>query len=284
MLYYLLYPLRDQFFGFNLLRYISFRSAAAFVTALIVTFIFGPMIIRKLQRREIGEAIRDDGPQSHHAKAGTPTMGGLIVLLGVVVPVLLFGRIDNLYTWLMIGSTVWMGLVGFLDDYLKVVKKYPKGLIGRYKLMGQVGWGLIVGLAVTLAPQYSDIRWMSSLPFLKDLVINFGWFYIPMVIFVITATSNAVNLADGLDGLAIGLVAIATIAWAGMSYVTGRVDFSDYLNVLYIPGSGELTVYCAALIGASLGFLYFNCNPAQIFMGDTGALALGGRWARWPFF
>lgn len=276
MLYHFLFPLRRVFFGFNLLGYITVRSAAAAVTALVVTFTVGPWIIRWLKRVQICEEIRHDGPETHKKKAGTPTMGGLIVLFSILVPVFLFGRLDNIYTQLMIVATFWMGGVGFLDDYLKVVKKCPKGLIGRYKLMGQVLLGIGVGLVVTFSQEYTGVRWYSSVPFFKNLMINFSWFYIPMVVFVITATSNAVNLTDGLDGLAIGLVCIATLAWAGMSYVTGRVDFSRYLNELYLKGAGELTVYCASLIGASLGFLWFNSHPASVFMGDTGALALGG--------
>lgn len=275
MFYHLLYPLRDAFIGFNLLGYITFRGAAAAVTALIISFVVGPSIIRWIKNKNIGETIRQEGPQTHLAKDGTPTMGGLIVLCAVIVPVLLFARLDNLYIQLMIISTLWMGLVGFVDDYLKVIKKYPKGLIGRYKLLGQIILGLIIGLVVTFSKQYDGIHWYSSVPFFKNLMINFSWFYIPMVIFVVTATSNAVNLTDGLDGLAIGLVGIASMAWAGMSYVMGRVDFSSYLNQLYLPGAGELTIFCAALIGAALGFLWFNCHPAQIFMGDTGALSLG---------
>jgi phospho-N-acetylmuramoyl-pentapeptide-transferase len=243
---------------------------------LLVTFFIAPKVIRWLRRNQIGERIREDGPESHHAKAGTPAMGGIIVLIAVLVPVLLFSRLDNQYIQLMIGATVWMGIVGFIDDYLKVVKKYRKGLIAKYKFAGQVIWGLVVSLAVTFSNEYGGVQWYSSVPFFKNLLVNFGWFYVPMVIFVVTATSNAVNLTDGLDGLAIGLVGIAAVAWAGMSYVTGRVDFSGYLNVMYLKGAGELTVYCAALIGASIGFLWYNCHPAEVFMGDTGALALGG--------
>ena len=276
MLYHLLYPLRDLFFGFNLLGYITFRSASAAVTALIISLFIGPFIIRKIKEWNIGEEIRDDGPQSHLQKSGTPTMGGIIVLCSIIVPVMLFGRWDNLYLRLVTLSTIWMGFVGFIDDYLKVIRKYPKGLIARYKLLGQIVLGLIVGLMVTLASEYEGIHWYSSVPFFKNLMIYFGWFYIPMVIFVIAGTSNAVNLSDGLDGLAIGLVGIAALAWAGMSYVMGRVDFSGYLSQLYLDGAGELTVFCFALIGACLGFLWYNAHPAQIFMGDTGALALGG--------
>lgn len=276
MFYHFLYPLRTSFFGFNLLGYITVRSAAAAVIALVVTFLIGPKVIQWLRRNQVGEEILEDLPESHQKKAGTPTMGGIIILIGILVPVLLFARLDNLYVQLMILATVWMGAVGFLDDYLKVVKKYPKGLVARYKLLGQVTLGLIVGFVVTFAGEYDGIQWYSSIPFFKNLMLNFGWFYIPMVIFVITGTSNAVNITDGLDGLAIGLVGIAGLAWAGMSYVTGRVDFSQYLNVVYLEGAGELTIYCAALIGASLGFLWFNSYPASVFMGDTGALSLGG--------
>lgn len=275
MLYHFLYPLRIDFIGFNLLGYITVRAAAASVTALIVTFIVGPRIIRWLKRKQLGEEIREEVPETHKKKAGTPTMGGLIILCAVLVPVFLFARLDNHYVQLMIAATLWMGSVGFLDDYLKVVKKYPKGLIGRYKLVGQILFGLVVGLVVTFSSEYEGVHWYSSVPFFKNLMINFGVLYIPMVIFVITGTSNAVNLTDGLDGLAIGLVGIAALAWAGMSYVTGRVDFSRYLNIIYLEGAGELTVYCASLIGASLGFLWFNSHPASVFMGDTGALALG---------
>jgi phospho-N-acetylmuramoyl-pentapeptide-transferase len=276
MLHWLLYPLRHSFIGFNLLGYITFRSAAAAVTALLFTFIIGPRVIRFLKKNEIGEKIRKDGPQSHQKKAGTPTFGGVIILFAVLVSMLLFGRLDNLYIQLMIGTTLWFGAVGFLDDWLKVVKKVPKGLIGRYKLAGQVAWGIVVSLVVLLSSEYQGVETFSNVPFFKNFMVNFGWFYIPMVVFVITATSNAVNLTDGLDGLAIGLVGIAALAWAGISYVTGRVDFSQYLNIFYLKGAGEITVYCASLIGASLGFLWYNSHPASVFMGDTGALALGG--------
>jgi phospho-N-acetylmuramoyl-pentapeptide-transferase len=276
MLYHLLYPLRNAFFGFNLFGYITFRSAAAAVTALLLSFLIAPPVIKWLRRNQIGELIREDGPETHHSKAGTPAMGGVIILFAILVPVILFAKLNNLFIQLMIGATLWMGIVGFIDDYLKVVKKYRKGLIAKYKFAGQIIWGLVVGLVVTFSSVYHGAQWYSSVPFFKNLLINFGWFYIPMVLFVITATSNAVNLTDGLDGLAIGLLGIAGVAWAGMSYVTGRIDFSAYLNVIYLKGAGELTVYCAALVGASLGFLWYNCHPAEVFMGDTGALALGG--------
>ncbi len=275
MFYYLLFPLREYISGFNLFRYITFRSAWAAITALLISFFVGPFIINKLRQFQIGEAIRADGPKSHQQKAGTPTMGGLIILASVVIPTLLWARVANTYILLILCATVWMGLVGFLDDYLKVVKKLPKGLVARYKLLGQVLLGLLIGSVIYFSPNFEGIATLSTVPFFKDYEIDFGWFYIPMVIFVITATSNAVNLTDGLDGLAIGLVGISALAWAAIAYVTGRVDFSDYLNIRHLPGTGELTVYCAALVGASLGFLWYNAYPAQVFMGDTGALALG---------
>ncbi len=279
MLYELLFPLSKYISGFNLFQYISFRSAGAAVTALLICFVVGPRIIHQLRERLIGQTIRKEGPQTHLKKAGTPTMGGLIVLLAVLVPTLLWAR-PNLNVILVLIATVWMGAVGFLDDYLKVVKKLPKGLIGRYKIVGQVSLGLVVGCVIYFSSSFSTafegLETLTTVPFFKNYEFDFGWLYIPMVIFIITAVSNAVNLTDGLDGLAIGLVAISAIAWAGISYLSGRVDFSDYLNILYLPGAGEVTVFCAALIGAALGFLWFNTHPAQVFMGDTGSLALGG--------
>ncbi len=275
MIYYLLYPLRDYISGFNLFRYITFRSAWAAITALVISLFLGPYIIRKLHEHQIGEEIRTDGPETHLKKAGTPTMGGLIVLGSVVIPTLLWAQLDNIYVALILFSTVWMGAVGFIDDYLKVVKKAKKGLIGRYKLLGQVSLGLIVGGILYFSPQFEGINTLSTLPFFKNYEIDFGYLYIPMVIFVIAATSNSVNLTDGLDGLAIGLVGITALAWAAIAYVSGRVDFSDYLNIIYLPGTGELTVFSAALVGASLGFLWYNSYPAKVFMGDTGSLALG---------
>ncbi|MCH7754632.1 phospho-N-acetylmuramoyl-pentapeptide-transferase [candidate division KSB1 bacterium] len=275
MFYYLLYPLKEIVSGFNIFRYITFRSAAAAITALFISFVVGPYIIKKLRQKQIREEIRKDGPQSHLQKSGTPTMGGLIILAAVIIPTLLWAQVLNIYVQLILFATLWMGIVGFIDDYLKVVKKLPKGLVARYKLLGQLTLGAIVGGVIYFAPQFADISTLSTLPFFKDYEIDFGVFYIPMVIFVIIATSNSVNLTDGLDGLAIGLVGISGLAWAIIAYFSGRIDFSDYLNILYLPGAGELTVYCAALVGASLGFLWFNSHPAQVFMGDTGSLALG---------
>ncbi|MFQ5824422.1 MAG: phospho-N-acetylmuramoyl-pentapeptide-transferase [bacterium] len=275
MFYYLFFPLREYISGFNLFRYITFRSAWAAITALLISFVVGPYIIKKLRQYRIGEEIRMDGPKTHLKKAGTPTMGGLIILTAVLLPTLLWAKVANIYVLLILFSTLWMGWVGFIDDYLKAVKKLPKGLIAKYKLIGQISLGAIVGAVIYFSPQFEGISTLSTVPFFKNYEIDFGIFYIPMVIIVITATSNAVNLTDGLDGLAIGLIGISALAWAAIAYISGRVDFSDYLNIIYLPGTGELTVYCAALVGAALGFLWYNSYPAQVFMGDTGALALG---------
>jgi phospho-N-acetylmuramoyl-pentapeptide-transferase len=281
MLYHFLFHFHDQIHWLNLFRYITFRSGMAALTALLISFMVGPAIIRYLRRKQIKEEIRSDGPQSHLVKKGTPTMGGLIILCAVIVPTLLWARLDNLYVGVILLSTAWMGMVGFCDDYLKVVKKKKKGLVARYKLAGQVGLGLIVGAILLLASRHLSVNFElnltgTTMPFFKNLLLDFGILYVPMIIAVIAGTSNGVNLSDGLDGLAIGIVGIAAGAFAAIAYVTGHVQFSSYLNILYLEGAGELTVYCAALMGAALGFLWFNSFPAQVFMGDTGSLAIGG--------
>ncbi len=275
MLYHLLYPLRDFFFGFNIFKYISFRAVGAAITALLISFILGPRIIRTLQKLQIGEVIRPTGPESHLAKQGTPTMGGIIVLIAVILPTVLWSRLDNQFTLLILLSTAWMGAIGFLDDYLKVIKKLPKGLVARYKLIGQVLLGLVVGLILYYFPENAQSKTVTSLPFIANGSIDLNWFYIPLVILVITGTSNAVNLTDGLDGLATGLTAIAVLSFGAIAYATGRFDFSDYLNILYLPGTGELFVFALALAGACIAFLWYNAYPAKIFMGDTGSLAMG---------
>ncbi len=283
MLYYILEQLERLYHppGFGLIRFITFRAAAAAVTALIISFWIGPRVIRMLRRRQIGEAAKVEAPKTHLTKAGTPTMGGLIVLASVLIPTLLWGNLSNMYVLLIIFVTASLGAVGFLDDYLKVVRKKPKGLIGRYKLVGQLGVGLVVGGVIYFAPQWIDpdlwkLSSSTTVPFFKNLEFDFGRLYIPMVIFVIAATSNAVNLTDGLDGLAIGLVGIVALTLGVITYISGNYNLSEYLTIPYLRGNGELTIFCAALAGASLGFLWFNAYPAQVFMGDTGSLALGG--------
>ncbi len=278
MLYYLFDYINKTFDppGFEIFRFLTFRSALAAITGLFLSLYLGPKIISRLQKKQIGETKKVDAPKSHWSKAGTPTMGGLIVIISVFIPVLLWADIKSIYIILIVAGTLWLAAVGFLDDYLKVVKKYPNGLIGRYKLLGQVVIGLIVGSVIYFSPEFEGINTVTTVPFLKDVNFDFSFLYIPVVVFIITATSNAVNLTDGLDGLAIGIIVIVMLTLAIISYISGNAIFSDYLNIIYLPGSGELTVYVAALIGAALGFLWFNSYPAQVFMGDTGSLALGG--------
>ncbi len=267
--------------GFGVVRYITFRAAAAAITALLIAFWLGPKIIAALKRHQIGEAAKLEAPKTHLSKAGTPTMGGLIVLAAILIPTLLWGTLTNVYVLLIIFVTAALGAVGFLDDYLKVVKKKPKGLIGRYKIVGQVVVGLVVGAVIYFVPEWIDpdlwkLNSSTTVPFFKNKEIDFGLLYVPMVIFVITATSNAVNLTDGLDGLAIGTSAIVALTLGVMSYISGNALLSNYLTIPFLRGNGELVVFCAAMSGAALGFLWFNAYPAQIFMGDTGSLALGG--------
>jgi phospho-N-acetylmuramoyl-pentapeptide-transferase len=276
MLYHLLYPLHEHFSAFNVFRYITFRSAYAMVTALVISFLLAPAIIRALRNREMFQRIREEGPKTHQAKSGTPTMGGLIILAAVVVPSLLWCNLANTYVQIVLATTVWMGAIGFLDDYLRVVKGRPKGLVGRYKLVGQMVFGLGLGVLLYVHPLAPDAAALTSIPFFKGLFINFGVFYIVLVALVLTGTSNAVNLSDGVDGLAIGLSAFCFFAFAGLAYLSGHRVFSDYLNIMYLEGSGELSVYCMSVVGASLGFLWYNAHPAQVFMGDTGSLSLGG--------
>jgi phospho-N-acetylmuramoyl-pentapeptide-transferase len=267
--------------GFGIFRYITFRAGAAAITALIISFWLGPKIIRKLRDYQIGESAKLEAPKTHLAKAGTPTMGGLIVLLSVLIPALLWTDLKNGYILLILFVTVILGAVGFLDDFLKVVRKKPKGLIGKYKIAGQVFVGFVVGSVIYFFPQWIDqtlvpFRSSTTVPFMKNLEWDLGVFYIPVVIFIITATSNAVNLTDGLDGLAIGTVGIVSMTLAIITYVSGHAIWSQYLTIPFLRGNGELAIYCAAISGAALGFLWFNSHPAQVFMGDTGSLALGG--------
>jgi phospho-N-acetylmuramoyl-pentapeptide-transferase len=278
MLYYLFEYINKTLHppGFEIFRFLTFRSGLAAITGLFLAFYLGPKIIKKLQKNQIGEAKKADGPKSHWSKAGTPTMGGLIIILSVIIPVLIWGDLKSMYIILILVGTIWLGAVGFLDDYLKVVKKFPNGLIARYKLLGQLAIGLLVGSFIYFSSDFNGYSTLTTFPFLKNVNLNFSILYIPAVVFIITATSNAVNLTDGLDGLAIGVMVIVMIALALLSYFSGNAIFANYLNIMYLPGSGELTVFIAASVGASLGFLWFNSYPAQVFMGDTGSLALGG--------
>lgn len=285
MLYYLAEWIRIHFTppGFGVFQYITVRSALGAVTALLISFIFGPKIIKKLQKNQIGELDKLElkGVGHHDLKAGTPTMGGIIVLLALIVPTLLWADLKNVYIILILLTTILLGCVGFIDDYLKVVKKKHKGLIGRYKIVGQVIVGLMIGCTVYFFPnwfsdQFYKIHTLTTIPFTKNFNFDFGILYIPVVIFILTATSNAVNLTDGLDGLAIGTVGIVVLALSIICYVSGNSIYANYLNIMFLSGSGELTVFTFSLVGAALGFAWYNSYPAQVFMGDTGSLALGG--------
>jgi phospho-N-acetylmuramoyl-pentapeptide-transferase len=276
MLYHLLYPLRDYFFAFNVFRYITFRAAYATVSALVISFVFGPRLIRWLVRFQIGQRIRKDGPPQHTEKEGTPTMGGVLMIAAIVVPTLLWANLKNPFIQLVVVVTMWTGLIGFWDDYLSVVRKRDKGLVGRYKLVGQLLFGAVLGIFLYVNPLVQQEATRTAVPFFKNLYIDWGVFYIPLVMLVITGTSNAVNLTDGLDGLAAGIAAFCFFAFAALAYLTGNKVFANYLNIIYLEGSGELAIYCMSVVGAALGFLWYNAHPAEIFMGDTGSLALGG--------
>ncbi|MBD3162844.1 MAG: phospho-N-acetylmuramoyl-pentapeptide-transferase [Candidatus Eisenbacteria bacterium] len=276
MLYELIDPLRELFSAFNVLRYITFRAAYAVVTALLLSALFGPWMIARLRRQRLEQVIREEGPSAHLDKRGTPTMGGLLILVSVIVPTLLWANLASGRVWIMIGVTFGLGMLGFLDDYLRVVRRVRKGLLGRYKIVGQVLIGAGVGIFLILTEAYGSMTTQTTIPFLKDRFLELGLLYVPFVVLVITASSNAVNLADGLDGLAIGMVIPPAIAFGGIAYLSGNAIFARYLNIPYIEGCGELAVYTGALFGACLGFLWFNAHPAEVFMGDTGSLALGG--------
>jgi phospho-N-acetylmuramoyl-pentapeptide-transferase len=277
VLYHLLAPLGKQHILFNLFNYLTFRTAGATVTALVLAFAAGPWIIGQLRRRGVGQVIRAEGPATHQEKRGTPTMGGVIIILATVLPTLLWARLDTRYALVAVAATLWMGAIGFLDDYLKIVRGKSQGLVARWKLAGQVGFGLVLGVFLLLWPFVPDRATFTQLPLLKYIFLALPWpLYLAFVTVVVTATSNAVNLTDGLDGLATGLTGIVAGSFAVFAYLFGRFDTSRYLLVMYLPGSGELAVFCGALMGAALGFLWYNSHPAQVFMGDTGALAIGG--------
>lgn len=277
MLYLWLYPLHDLFTGLNIFRYITFRAAMAAVTAFLISLIFGPFLINKLKKLKIGENINKNDSRKlddlHRHKQDTPTMGGILILGAIIISTLLWADITNKYIIIVLFVTVWLGITGFMDDYLKQVKKKAKGLTAASKFTSQIILGLILGtILMILSP--SNIR--LDLPFLKDVSLNLDGLFIIFVILVVSGSSNAVNLTDGLDGLAAGIVVMVAIAFSVLCYVTGNIKFSEYLLIPYIRGSGELTVFCTSILGAGLGFLWFNCYPASIFMGDVGSLALGG--------
>jgi phospho-N-acetylmuramoyl-pentapeptide-transferase len=277
MLYHLLFPLHERFAVLNVVRYITFRAAAAALTALLLSLVLGPRFIATLRRLSIGQNIRDVGPASHQIKAGTPTMGGLLILSALLVPTLLWANLTNAYVWLVSLTTLAFGAIAFADDFLKVRRRRNLGLTARSKFLLQVLVAAIAGavLAYGLPTSYGFAPTLNF-PFFKDLVVNLGLLYIPFVAFVLVGSSNAVNLTDGLDGLAIGATLVAAATYTIFSYVAGNSRLAGYLQVAYVPGVGEVTVFCAALVGAALGFLWWNAHPAEVFMGDVGSLALGG--------
>ena len=279
MLYWLLVPLSGKIFLFNVFRYITVRTAAAGITALLLSFLLGPPVIRLLQRRQIGQEIRADGPKAHYAKKGTPSMGGLLIILCTVVPTLLWGDLGNLYVWVAILSMVLFGLVGLMDDVLKVRRKQSLGLRPWQKMALQIGLATAVGLVFIWMGSHDNFSLNLVFPFFKKWLPYLGWFYLPWIVFILVGSSNAVNLADGLDGLAIGLTLISAAALTALTYIAGNAKWSMYLGIPRVPLSAELTIFVGALAGACLGFLWFNCHPAQVFMGDVGALSLGGTMA-----
>lgn len=276
MLYRLIFPLHDIHSVFNVFRYITFRTAYAIITALIISFIIGPYLIKKLKELQIGQQIRPEGPKNHMSKAGTPTMGGILIIISLFIPTLLWADLANPYIWLALLSTLGFGLIGFMDDYIKIVKKRSLGLRGRSKLIFQFLIALFIAVSLYFIRLGDPITTKLSIPFFKDLAPNLGVLYILLAVFIIMGTSNAVNLTDGLDGLAIGPTIIASMAFMIIAYLVGNFKFAQYLNIFHVKGAGELAIFAGSLIGASLGFLWFNAYPAQMFMGDVGALALGG--------
>ncbi len=275
MLTYLV-PFADQVSAFNVFRYITFRTGGAMITSAFIVFMFGPAIINSLRIRQgRGQPIRADGPQTHFKKAGTPTMGGLMILTGIVISSLLWANLSSVYVWVVLGVTVSFGLIGFYDDYTKVTKQSHAGISGKARLALEF---LIAGLAAWIFMRNGAAPFSTSLtfPFFKDLIIDLGWFFIPFAAFIMAGAGNAVNLTDGLDGLAIVPIMIAASSFGAIAYLSGNAVFANYLQIHFVPGTGELSVILGAVIGAGLGFLWFNAPPAAIFMGDTGSLAMGG--------
>ncbi len=275
MLYHLLFPFHTQMSVLNVIQYITFRTAAASLSALAISLALGPWMIRKLREFQIGQVIRQEGPTTHRPKAGTPTMGGLLILTASLVPTLLWAKLNNPYVWIAVATTAGFGAIGFLDDYLKMVRRTHHGLRPRYKLGCQVAVGAAVGGVLLVLDRHGLYNTRLVFPFFKSLIPQLGWVYLPFATFVLVAESNAVNLTDGLDGLAISVFTIAAAAYTALAYVVGNRVLAEYLLLVHFPPSAELTIFCGSLVGASLGFLWYNSYPAEIFMGDVGSLALG---------
>jgi phospho-N-acetylmuramoyl-pentapeptide-transferase len=273
MLYHLLFPLSSVFSGFNVFRYITFRCIGAALTAFVIVIVTTPWFIRLIQQHQIGQVIREDGPATHFSKQGVPTMGGILILLTIMTTTLLWGNLGNHYIWLLLGVTLWFGLIGFIDDFRKFKHKNSHGLSPRGKILMQMVGAALVGLHLYLHPGFDG---HLSIPFLKNIRPDLGWFYIIFTILVIVGASNAVNLTDGLDGLAVGPTVVSGTVYLVFSYLAGHAVLAGYLQIPFVPGAGEVAVFCGALAGSSLGFLWYNAFPAQVFMGDVGSLTLGG--------
>ena len=278
MVYHLLLPFSSQVSGLGVIQYLTFRTAAASLTAFLISMVLGPWLITRLREFQIGQVVRQDGPTTHKVKAGTPTMGGLLILAAVFGPTLLWADLGNPYIWVAVAATAAFGAVGFTDDYLKITRRTPHGLFARYKFAAQVLIAAGVGLAAIWLSATDDPLYNTRLilPFFKNLSPDIGWMYVPFVTFVLVAMSNTVNLTDGLDGLAISTFAVSAATYTALAYVVGHAVFSEYLLLPFEVAAGELTIFCGALVGASLGFLWWNAHPADVFMGDVGSLALGG--------
>ena len=279
MLHWLLPPLKEYLFFFNVFHYITVRTALAGVTALFLSLVLGPVLIRGLKKRQIGQEIRIDGPKSHISKKGTPSMGGLLIIGGTLIPTLLWGNLSITEVWLAMGVMLLFGAIGFWDDFLKVQRKQSKGLAPGRKFLLQVLLAGAFGLGLVILGLHGQFSLKLSLPFFKQWTPLLGWFYLPWIMFILVSSSNAVNLADGLDGLAIGLTLIAAAALTALCYITGNAVWAKYLDITYVKSAAELTVFAGALTGSCLGFLWYNCHPAQVFMGDVGSLSLGGAMA-----
>jgi phospho-N-acetylmuramoyl-pentapeptide-transferase len=273
LIYHLLYPLHTTFSFFNVFRYITFRTIYATITALIICFVIGPWLIRKLQSMQIGQQIRDDGPQSHQVKKGTPTMGGVLIIFAVCISTLLWANLSVDYVWLVLLVTVGFGLIGFIDDYRKLAGKSSRGVSGKTRLAGEILIALFVSIILYVKPGFNS---QITIPFFKTVLPNLGWGYVLLSTFIIVGAANAVNLTDGLDGLAIGPAAICFATYMLFAYFAGNIRVASYLQIPYVSGAGELGVFCGALVGAAIGFLWFNAYPAEVFMGDVGSLSLGG--------
>ena len=279
MLYHLLYNLRDHIAGFNVFRYITARTAFAALTAMLISFLLGPWLIERMRQLKAGQYIREEGPKSHQVKAGTPTMGGILINIAILIPTILWADIFNPYIWIVLFVTASYAAIGFVDDYRKLRKKRNLGLTAKEKFTAQFTVALVAALAIAYLPMLkNNYNTVITFPFIKPetFTLDIGFFYIGFVMFVLVGSSNAVNLTDGLDGLAIGSTLIAAVTYTVLTYVTGHAKIAEYLRIAFVPQTGELAVFCGAMVGASVGFLWFNAHPAEIFMGDVGSLALGG--------